>query len=111
MARYLFVAHTNPVEGHEDEFNAWYSNAHLDDMRRLPGVVSARRFERASVQVQESPASFRYLALYEVETDDPQTFVKELLARAGTPALFTSPSLAPGTSAVLWQAMEPSCPT
>jgi hypothetical protein len=108
MARYLFVAHTNPVPGREDEFNAWYSGPHLDDMRRLPGVVSARRFERASVQVQDAPASFGYLALYEVETDDPQAFVKELLARAGTPALFTSSSLAPGTSAILWHAMDAS---
>jgi hypothetical protein len=106
MARYVFVAHTNPVEGREDEYNDWYSNEHLTAMLQCPGVVSARRFALADAQVRAVAEPFKYLAIYEVETDDPQTFVDAVLSRAGTERLPTSTALAPGTSAVFWKMLE-----
>ncbi|NGY03988.1 DUF4286 family protein [Solimonas terrae] len=106
MARYVFVVHTNAVEGRDDEFNDWYSGPHLVDLRRLPGVVSARRFRIAETQVREQPSSHRYLAIYEIETDDPQGFARELRARAGTELLATSPALAADASAYLWEQIE-----
>lgn len=105
MARYAFVVHTNPVEGREDEFNAWYSGPHLADLHSCPGVVSARRYCLADAQVRDTAGAHRYLAIYEVETDDPQIFVNEILARAGTELLATSSALAPDSSAVLWKLM------
>jgi hypothetical protein len=106
MARHVFVVHTNAADGRDDEFNAWYSGPHLDDLRRLPGVVSARRFRIADAQVRDVPSPHRYLAIYEIETDDPQRFARELLARAGTELLATSPALAPDASAYLWEPVE-----
>jgi len=106
MARYVFVVHSNAVEGRDDEFNAWYSGPHLEDLRRLPGVVGARRFRLAEAQIRDEPPRHRYLAIYEIETDDPQTFTRELLARAGTELLATSPTLAPDASAFLWESIE-----
>ena len=106
MPRYIFVVHSNAVDGRDDEFNAWYSGAHLDDLRRLPGVVAARRFRLADTQVRDAPSPHRYLAIYEIETDDPQGFARELLARAGTELLATSPALAPDVSASLWENIE-----
>lgn len=105
MARYSFVVHTNPVEGREDEYNAWYSGPHLTDLLNCPGVVSARRFRLASAQIRDSVQPYHYLAIYEVETDDPQSFVNELLARAGTALLPSSAALAPDNAAVLWEAL------
>lgn len=105
MPRYSFVVHTNPVEGREDEYNAWYSGPHLADLLNCPGVVSARRFRLAAAQIRDEVQPFNYLAIYEVETDDPQSFVRELLARAGTELLPSSATLAPGNSAVLWELM------
>jgi len=43
MSRHVFAVLTNPVEGREAEFNAWYDR-HLHDILRLPGLVSAQRF-------------------------------------------------------------------
>lgn len=106
MARYAFVVHTNPVEGREDEYNDWYSGPHLADLRRLPGVVSARRFRIADAQIRDAASPHRYLAIYEIETDDPQSFTRELLARAGTELLATSPALAADASAYLWESIE-----
>ncbi|MFT4047159.1 MAG: hypothetical protein QM661_10770 [Solimonas sp.] len=106
MPRHVFVVHTNAVDGRDDEFNAWYSGPHLDDLRRLPGVVSARRFRLAAAQVRDAPSPHRYLAIYEIDTDDPQDFARELLARAGTELLATSAALAPDASAYLWESIE-----
>ena len=69
-------------------------------------VVSARRFRIADAQVRDVPSPHRYLAIYEIETDDPQRFARELLARAGTELLATSPALAPDASAYLWEPVE-----
>ena len=41
-SRHVFAVLTNPVEGREDEFNAWYDR-HLHDILRLTGLVSAFR--------------------------------------------------------------------
>ena len=106
MPRHVFVVHTNAVNDRDDEFNAWYSGPHLADLRRLPGVVSVRRFCIAGAQVRDVPSPHRYLAIYEIDTDDPQIFARELLARAGTEMLATSPALAPDASAYLWEPIE-----
>lgn len=69
MPRYVFVVFTGPVEGREDEYNDWYTNQHLQDVLRVPGIVSAERLEVVDMEPGRSLLP-RYLALYEVETDD-----------------------------------------
>jgi hypothetical protein len=39
--RDLYLVFSNPVEGREDEYNAWYDEVHLPDVQRIPGVVGA----------------------------------------------------------------------
>jgi hypothetical protein len=106
MARFVFVVNTNPVEGREDEYNDWYSNRHLADVLALPGVVSARRFAIADTEAAPAPPSFKYLALYEVEADDPRGFFDQMIARAGTDRLPISPALSSTASAVLWKELK-----
>ena len=48
MPRYNLIVLTNPVDGREDEYNDWYTNVHLDDVLKIPGVVGAQRFRRTS---------------------------------------------------------------
>jgi hypothetical protein len=105
MGRYVFAVQSNPVAGREDEYNEWYSNRHLDDLRAVPGVISARRFTLADQQPVFRPQQFRYLSLYEVETDDPQAFIDELTSRIGTERMPRSTALADELSAVLWKAL------
>lgn len=107
MPRYSFVVHSNPVAGREDEYNEWYSKEHLPALMRIPGMISAKRFRHIPQQLREGEPAFRYLAIYEIETDKPETFFGELMARAGTERLPTSSALAPGASPVLWELMEP----
>jgi hypothetical protein len=83
VAKYVYVILSNPVEGKEDEYNDWYTNTHLADVKRL-GFSSARRFKLADIP---QPAEHKYLALYEVETDDIAAVSDSLIKAAGTPAL------------------------
>ncbi len=85
---------TNAVAGREVEFNSWYDDRHLADILRLPGLVSAQRFELSDVQSAATP--YRYLALYEIETDDLAATVAALRALEATEAMPISPALDPG---------------
>jgi hypothetical protein len=86
VSRHVYVVLTNPVEGRENEFNDWYDNQHLDDVLQLPGFVSAQRFRLSETDPPQS-APHRYLAIYEVETDDIDAVNMALVAAAGRPAL------------------------
>ena len=85
MAKYTFLALTNPVEGKEAEFNEWYDKHHVPDVINVPGFVSGQRFKLAECQFGgEASKAYGYLALYEIETDDIASTIKELKARGGT---------------------------
>src|SRR5262245_61243364 len=94
MEKHLFVGFTNPVEGQEDAFNAWYSDVHLKDVLKDPGIVAAQRFKLSDVQRDQPPFPWRYLALYEIETDDLNYTLAALRERAGTSALVISDAVA-----------------
>ena len=81
MAKHILIALTNAVEGRDDEFNAWYNNIHLSDVLKVDGFVSAQRFQLSDAQRQADPA-YRYLAVYEIETDDIGKAVSDLAYQA-----------------------------
>jgi hypothetical protein len=65
----------------EAEWNDWYDNVHLADVCAVPGVLSARRFVRSETRsVLDAPVAGgqRYLAVYEIETDDPDAVEREM---------------------------------
>ena len=72
MTRYLLFAFSDCKDpAREDEFNEWYDNTHLPDMLEVPGMISATRW--ASAHPGESQRR-KYLALYELETDNLDAF-------------------------------------
>ncbi len=93
MSRYTFVVLTNASGGRDGEFNEWYNNKHIPDVLNIPGFVAAQRFSIASAQMDGATSPWRYLALYELDTDDLAGALKELAARVGTPAMVMSDSL------------------
>ncbi len=88
MARFLFVVFTAPTEGQEDEYNEWYDGRHLNDTVRVPGIVSGERFALADIDSPQTGLP-KYLALYEVETDDI-TEIPQALAEARAAGLMPS---------------------
>jgi len=107
MAKYTFVVLTNAVEGKDDAFDEWYTNTHLGDVLAVPGFVSAQRFKLADTQRARPPHPFRYLALYEIETNDLQKTLDELGKRSGTQAMVLTDTMAPGTQAHIYEAITP----
>jgi hypothetical protein len=65
--KYLHIVQTSPTPGREDEFNEWYENVHVPQILTLPDFVSGQRFRLLAQDPFEGP---RYLAVYEIETDD-----------------------------------------
>ena len=102
MAHYTYVVLTNPVSGREAEYNDWYDNQHLADVLNAPGFVAARRFRIAD---RNDNAPHRYLALYEIESDDVQRTLAGLFARAGTPDMVLSDAMDQNYSAVVYEAI------
>ncbi len=78
MGKALLIVAMDPPPELEDEVNRWYDEEHLaDELRRVPGVVSARRFAAATAVHREvfaalpQPPFFpKFLAIFELETED-----------------------------------------
>jgi hypothetical protein len=91
MAKFKLVVLTGPKAGREDEYNDWYTNQHLADVVAVPGFRSAQRFKLNDAMGFEHRN--RYLAIYEIESDDPQEALAEMFRRRGTPAMVVSEAL------------------
>ncbi len=85
MRRFKMLVFSEPFEGQDEEFNAWYTGRHLDDICALPGFKSAQRFTIHSVSM--GTTLNKYLAIYDVETDDPDWVIENMFANKDTPAM------------------------
>lgn len=68
MDTHLMVVFSSPAPGKEDDFNTWYEGTHIPEMLATPGVVAARRYERAHVEGVPMPPQ-QYLSVFELEGD------------------------------------------
>ncbi len=90
MRRFKMLVFSEPFEGREEEFNAWYTGRHLDDICALAGFTSAQRFTIHSVSM--GTTLNKYLAIYDVETDDPDGVIENMFALRDTEAMPMSPA-------------------
>lgn len=107
MARYISIVLSNPVPGREDEFNRWYLNVHIPDVLAIPGIVAASRYRRIGDSDAAPFGRFRYMAVYELETDDLRGLFRELNARVGTARMPMHGALAPELAFYDWEALTP----
>jgi hypothetical protein len=75
----VLIVLSNPIDGMEDEYNAWYTDIHLPEVVALPNVQYAQRFKLEDAQVPGTPTDFKYLALYGV-SGEPEKFIDELMS-------------------------------
>jgi EthD domain len=96
VANMILAVLTNPVSAdRDDEFNEWYTNTHLNDVLKVPGYVAATRFKLVDKPVlagAEQP-KHRYLAIYELDTDDVDRAAAQLQAAVQDSGMFVSDSL------------------
>ena len=96
MPRQMLVAFTNPVDGRETEYNEWYDKQHLSDVCSLPGFVSARRY-----RLVEGESEYKYLAVYEMDSDDPKRDFERLGASTQSGEMLLSDAMDSETASAL----------
>jgi hypothetical protein len=112
MASYSWIVLTNCRDGRNAAFEEWYDTVHIPDLLRVPGIVSATRGKATPAQAilteegafaltrGEKPP-FEYMAIYKLETDDPEAVLQEVMGRAFTPEMPISADLC-GVQATLF---------
>jgi hypothetical protein len=113
MTKGVFLALSNCVgDDVDDEFNQWYDEVHARQVLGIPGVKSFRRFHLAPSQVMplDDASSRRYLAVYEVETDDWDAFSNEFMSRFGDGRITVNPELIQLDPMVLTMSFEEITP-
>jgi hypothetical protein len=63
----------------EDAYDAWYRDKHIPELLAVPGFVSARRYRVHGDPAD--PSAHRYLAVYEIESDDLAGTIAEMRRR------------------------------
>ena len=106
MKRFTWIVLTNCTPGDDEAFNAWYDGVHKADLLRIPGIVGVKRAVLTDVQTMMQgenivmanaamiDAKYKYLAIYEIEADDPAPVLQEVVKRAKTPEMLLSPTFA-----------------
>lgn len=85
MPKAILLVQSGPSHpSREDEYNDWYDRTHLPQVCDIPGIVGARRYELAPSASMPAPdGSSQYVAVYEIEADDPDAVLGEIVARTG----------------------------
>ena len=99
MGNYTLVVFTNPVEGREDDYNEWYDNQHFGDICAIPGVTGGRRLEQVMTVAGEP--GLKYLAIYDIETDDIGAVMGEM-GRRGAEGLMPISDALDAPASQLW---------
>ena len=91
---YYFYVFSNPVPGHEDEYNKWYDQQHAADVVSIPGFVTAQRYVKSDtpffrVVDVEVP---KYLIVYKIVTTQVEAVFAEVERRLRTGETYMSPA-------------------
>jgi len=76
MARFVMIVQSQAKEGQDEAYNRWYDDTHFHDILALSGVTGGRRLEHAATPM--GTPGLPYLALYDIEADDPMSVMAEL---------------------------------
>ena len=99
MSKYSMVVQSQAVAGRDDDYNEWYDNQHFGDICALPGVTGGRRLEHVMTAMGEP--GLKYLAIYDIETDDIGAVMAEM-GRRGAEGLMPISDALDGPASVLW---------
>ena len=73
MEKWMLVVGTNCTDvAQEKEFEEWYDKTHFPDVLEVANFTRATRYKNTEAAEGEA----KYLALYEIETDDLESFIK-----------------------------------
>jgi hypothetical protein len=77
VAKFKMIALTTPVPGKEAEYHDWYQNKHLVELTSFfDDIKSAQRY-KLTAKLMGSDNN-QYLAVYDIESDDPMKLMGEI---------------------------------
>jgi hypothetical protein len=80
MPQCKLVALTTPLPGKEAEYHDWYQNTHLPELVNMFKMRGAQRYELVA-KLMGADAN-QYLAIYDIECDDPMAMLGQMGAAA-----------------------------
>ncbi|MBO9376219.1 hypothetical protein GG804_05530 [Sphingomonas histidinilytica] len=80
-ARYKLHVSSRALPGREEDYDRWYAETHVADMLALPGFLACDRYRQLGMDGQPTGI---FVALYEVETDDPAALLQSVFAAVPT---------------------------
>lgn len=99
MAKYSMVVQSKAVDGKDAEYNTWYDNQHFGDICAIPGVTGGRRLEQVMTVAGEP--GLKYLAIYDIETDNIGAVMAEM-GRRGAEGLMPISDALDAPASQLW---------
>jgi len=99
MAKYNMVVQSKALDGKDAEYNEWYDNQHFGDICAIPGITGGRRLEQVMTVAGEP--GFKYLAIYDIETDDIGAVMAEM-GRRGAEGLMPISDALDAPASQLW---------
>ncbi len=110
MPKMKLVALTRPLPGREAEYHEWYNTKHLPELVNKFGMAGAQRYKLAAKLMGNDENEF--LAIYDIEADDPMTFLSKIGAASQSGELTQSDAQDFGTcyTALFTEYGEPVLP-
>jgi hypothetical protein len=90
--RYSMLVFSNPTEGLEKEYLDWYAGQHIHDLLRIPGFIGCKFYQLSDVQLSEGERKYRYMMIWDIETDDIDSVVKDVKERMSDGRTVFSPA-------------------
>lgn len=107
MRKFKFLVFTNARDGRDAEFNRWYDDVHLGEVVAVAGFTGAERYAIRPQPGDPEPAH-RYLAIYDIESDDVSKTLTGLMERGAQGGFRMSDSLDSATAkTVLYEVVTP----
>ncbi|MFC4311993.1 hypothetical protein ACFPN2_23125 [Steroidobacter flavus] len=107
MTHWTYIVLCSALPGRDDDLNEWYSDRHLPDVLRIPGVLAAQRFRLGPAQRTDPPYAYDYLAIYEIDPARAADVMATLRCDTGTPALPVSDAVAPEYLQLMFEPLTP----
>ena len=108
MPHHAYVVWSNPDAGRDDEYSDWYNNRHLADVVAVRGFVSAQRCRLRDPAAEVAPVQ-RFMAIYALDTDDPECAIAQLTKLVGSDEMnMSEASSMEDMAANLYEAITPA---
>ena len=82
MPKHIMVVFTDPTPDNDEQYNTWYNEVHLPEVLSTEGFVRAQRYKVSDMM--PGVTDHGYVAIYEMETDDPKAAMKALRGQSKT---------------------------